>query len=117
MQKATGQYLDGADGKVYPHPPNAGVFQYWKAMPLFGNVIQLKHVQSGKLLDAAPGQGVYLLDDNGGAFQQWKVEKVGKHGFVKLRQLATDLVLDASNGHAYILEDNGGDYQLWKIVN
>jgi Ricin-type beta-trefoil lectin domain-like len=117
MQKATGQYLDGADGKVYPSQPNGGEYQYWKAIELSPNVIQMRHFQSGKLLDAAPDQGVYLLDDNGGPYQKWKIERVGDQGFLRLRQLATGLLLDAGGGRAYILEDNGGDYQLWKIVS
>jgi len=81
-------------------------------------VIQLRHSQSGKLLDADPDPelGAYLLDDNGGPYQQWKVERVGDQGFLKLRQLATDMLLDAGGKRAYILRDNGGDYQLWKII-
>lgn len=117
MQKATGQYLDGADGKVYPSQPNGGEYQYWRAIEIAPNVIQLRHFQSGKLLDAAPDQGMYLLDDNDGPYQKWKVERVGDQGFFKLRQLATGMLLDAGGGRAYILEDNGGDYQLWKIVS
>lgn len=119
MQKATGQYLDGDGSIVYPHLPNGGVYQDWKAIGVSSNVIKLQHRQSGKLLDAAPGrEEAYLLPDNGGLYQQWRVEKIGDQGFFKLRQLATNMLLDAgADGHAYILEDNGGDYQLWKIVN
>jgi len=116
MQKATGHYLDGSQGNVYPHVPNGKKYQRLRAIQVTPNVIKLKHVQSKRLLDASPDGGAYLLKDNGGLYQQWELVKVPGQEFIKLKQLATNLLLDAGSGKVYIGEDNGGDYQLWKVV-
>jgi len=117
VQKATGKCLDADGSRVYMLTPNGGDFQLWRAVEASPNTIVLQHLQSGRVLDAAPERGAYLREYNNGLSQQWILEDAGD-GYKKLRQVATGMLLDGgANGDAYIFEENGGDFQLWRAMN
>lgn len=79
-------------------------------------IVTLRNVATGRVLDSNGSGNVYTLNSNGGSYQKWVMTQ-SDYGTYVLRNLATGFVLDSNtNGNVYTLSANGGNFQKWDVT-